>query len=78
MSFFSDILAKLGAVVDAIVPVAHGDRTKIAALIAVVAPVVCTALTPVFPPACAVVDGLGKLAATLVPVFAGAGLFRKS
>lgn len=78
MDFLKGLLGKLGAVVDAAVPVAQGDRTKISALVAVVAPLVCGAIESAgVPGACAALTGLGQLAASLVPLFAVAGLVRK-
>lgn len=84
MDWFKKILASItalaegvGSIVDAVIPVAHGDRTKIGALIAVAAPVLCKALDPVLPAACGVVQSIGMAAGALVPLFALAGLVRK-
>lgn len=71
------VLGSAGAVVDAAVPVAQGDRTKISALVAVLGPFLCATLTPVFPAACPVVQALSGAAAALLPAFALAGLVRK-
>lgn len=84
MDWFKKIMAAVGtlangagAVVDAAVPVFQGDRTKIAAVLAVATPVICKALDPIAPGVCPVVQSIGSLAATLVPLFALAGLVRK-
>lgn len=84
MDWFKKILSSVtalatgaGSVVDAAIPVAKGDRTKISALIAVASPVLCAALNPVLPGACGIVQSLGTVAAALVPVFAFAGVVRK-
>ena len=84
MDWFKKIMAAVGtlangagAVVDAAVPVVQGDRTKIAAVIAVATPVLCKALDPIAPGACPVIQSVGSLATMLIPVFAFAGLVRK-
>lgn len=77
LSTLKTVLTALGAVVDAAIPVANGDRTKIAAVVAVTAPVVSSAACSLYAPACPVIDAVGKAAAALIPVFAAAGLTRK-
>lgn len=76
LSALLSVAKSLGAVIDAAVPVAHGDRTKVSALVAVATPVVRTVVCAVYPAGCSVVDAIGATAAVLVPVFAGAGIVR--
>ena len=71
------LLTGLGAVVDAAIPVAHGDRTKIAALAAIAAKVGCAVASPFAPQACPVIDGVANGLTALVPLLAFAGLVRK-
>lgn len=84
MDFFKKLLGSVltlaagaGAVIDAAVPVANGDRTKVAALVAVASPVLCAAVEPFSSQACGVIQSVGTLAVTLLPLFAFAGLVRK-
>lgn len=83
MDFISKLLGSVtalaqgaGSVIDAAVPVANGDRTKISALIAVASPVLCSATAPFSPAACGVIQSIGTVAATLLPLFAFAGVVR--
>ena len=84
MDWLNKVLASLavvvqgaGSVVDAAVPVAQGDRTKIGALVAVGAPFLCAALNPLVPAACPIIQTIGVVATTLTPLFAFAGVVRK-
>ena len=65
-----------GALIDAVIPVAQGDRTKIAALAAVSAKVACSVVGPFAPAACPIIDSVANVAAYLVPLFAYAGVVR--
>jgi hypothetical protein len=71
-----NVAKALGGVVDKAVPVGVGGRTKYAAIIAVIAPIVGKIACAVYPAACPIVDSLGAAAAALTPVFAAAGLVR--
>jgi len=78
MGFFMNILKAIGAVVDTVVPVGHGNRTKIA----VIACPVLAFLTPALaasPKTAPFVPVLNDLAVALcgaAPAFALAGLVR--
>ena len=70
------LLVSSGAVVDAAVPFAKGDRTKIAVIVVGVAWVASQVLCRVYAPACFVVARVGDTAGMLAPIFAWAGLVR--
>lgn len=76
MDWLWKILVAAGSVVDVAVPVAVGDRTKVSAVVAAAAPVVSKITCMLYPPACPIVGAVGMVAASLVPLFAGAGLVR--
>jgi hypothetical protein len=71
--FFKNVLANLGKVVDLVVPVGVGNRTKIAAVVAAGLTLVCVFLPDACPMVAPGITGLS----VAVPVFAAAGLVRK-
>lgn len=78
--FFGEILAAIGAVVDKLVPVAPGSRTKIAViacpLLSVATPVV--SMIPGSGPFLPLIPALQSAFCAAAPAFALAGLVRKS
>lgn len=80
---FQDVLKQVqtvaqgvGGIVDAVLPVAVGDRTKWSVVVAAAAPKVGVLACSLYPPACPFIALAGQLATTLVPLFAVAGLVR--
>lgn len=75
------ILKAVGGLADAAVPVAHGDRTSIMALLAVFNTQVLPAIVPLIPPpygvaVAALIPVINQLATVLIPMFAAAHVAR--
>jgi hypothetical protein len=66
----------VGGVIDSVLPVAVGDRTKWTVVVAAAAPKVGALACSLFPQACPYVALVGQLSTLLVPLFAYAGLVR--
>lgn len=74
LDYVKKLLGASSAVVDAVVPVANGNRTKIVVLVGTLASVACT----VYPPACVAVPAGKGICALLAPVFAAVGLVKSA
>jgi hypothetical protein len=80
MSYLMTVLKKIGAAVDAAIPIAVGARTKIAVVACPVlsSSVVKAVVSAVYPPAVAVLPYLSAALCSAAPALALAGLVRDS
>jgi len=74
LDYVKKVLGVIPDAVNAVVPVANGDRTKIVVLVGTLASVACT----VYPPACVAVPAVKAICAALAPLFAAVGLAKSA